>query len=779
MVLSIGIHDECASLSLSLYVEDSTGILEEPEYMLDNAQVSVLLTQQRLVDKLPTQKASVVCIDTDWHHIAQASPNNPNSSVTPDSLAYVIYTSGSTGKPKGVQILHRGVVNFLSSMQQQPGITSKDKLLSVTTLSFDIAVLEIFLPLTVGAQVVLISRESAMDGKVLAKTITDLGITILQATPATWRLLLEAGWQGAKTLRMFSGGEAISRELAAKLLTKGAELWNLYGPTETTIWSTISQVRGNEHRISIGRPIANTEIHILDANLQPVPIGVAGELHIGGAGVAKGYLNRPDLTAERFIPNPFSQRDGDRIYKTGDLARYLPDGTIECLGRLDFQVKIRGFRIELGEIESAIVKDPTVKQAVVIVREDNPGDKRLVGYIVASGNQPPSASKLRSLLKGSLPDYMVPSAFVVLDSLPLTPNGKVDRKALPAPDYAGLDTTQAAFVAPQDDLDVQIMKIWERVLNVSPVRMQDNFFDLGGHSLLAISLISELEKIYKKELPLSTLFRSPTVEALTNTLREEGVQSSSQSLVTIQKGDSSKPPLFCIYGIFLYYDLARYIGADQPVYGIYLREEVDIVQHETLVNPSDKFVSVADLATRYLQEIQNHQPVGPYFLAGESLGGLVAFEMARQLQAKGEEVALLCLLDSTIPGKDKPNLKQRLVFHGRNIAQQGLPYLLKRAKTKIGQAKQQTSSDIRVDFRQYAFDSYRPEPYSGKAVLFRAMDESHFDSLQEWYELALGGLEVHDIPGDHLGILHEPHVQVLAEKLKTCISKAVQSTSGV
>jgi len=489
------------------------------DYMLENAQSKVLLTQQRLVKNLPTQGASVICLDADWHEIAQASQETPISSVTPENIAYVIYTSGSTGKPKGVQVLHRGVVNFLYSMAQQPGIHSEDILLSITTLSFDIAVLELFLPLTVGAQVVLLSREAAMDGRKLSKTIAELGITIMQATPATWRLLLESGWQGNQRMKIFSGGEAISRELAAELLEKGAELWNLYGPTETTIWSTVHQVRANERRISIGKPIANTEIYILDTLLQPVPIGVAGELHIGGTGLARGYLKRPDLTAEKFIPHPFQDAEESRIYKTGDLARYLPDGTIECLGRLDFQVKIRGFRIELGEIESDLVKHPNVQQAVVIVREDIPGDKRLVGYIVALKNQAPTVHELRSLLRESVPEYMVPSAFVFLDALPLTPNGKVDRKALPVPDQSQqpspvisstspkvpdlpAKTTQKSFIAPQDDLDLQIIKIWEKVLNTAPIGMQDNFFELGGHSLLAISLMSEIEKVYKTELSL-------------------------------------------------------------------------------------------------------------------------------------------------------------------------------------------------------------------------------------------------------------------------------------
>ncbi|MCC3466498.1 MAG: amino acid adenylation domain-containing protein [Microcoleus sp. PH2017_06_SFM_O_A] len=771
------------------------------EYMIENSEAKLLLTQQQLVKNLPTKAAKealVICLDADWSLIAQESQETPIASVTPENMAYVIYTSGSTGKPKGVQVLHRGAVNFLRSMREQPGICEADILLSVTTLSFDIAVLELYLPLTVGAQVVILSREAAMDGRKLLRTIVQLGITILQATPATWRLLLlEPGWEGQSRMKMLSGGEAMPKELAAQLLTKGTELWNMYGPTETTVWSTVYQVKDAEQRILIGKPIANTDIYILDPLLQPVPIGVAGELHIGGSGLARGYLQRDDLTTERFIPNPF--RESERIYKTGDLARYLPDGNIECLGRLDFQVKIRGFRIELGEIESVLVKHPKVQQAVVIVREDVPGDKRLVGYIVSLNNQNPTIQELRSLLKEYVPEYMVPSIFVFLEDLPLTPNGKVDRKALPVPEQsreakpvesatpnppAPSETTNKVqqekpreLARPQDDLEIQLIKIWEKVLHTSPISTTDNFFELGGHSLLAISLIREIEETYKKELSLAILFQSPTIQQLANTLREEGCLSSAQALVTIQEG-SSKLPLFFIYGIFLYYDLSRHLGKDQTCYGVYLNEEVSMFQKDKLDKSPTDLVSVADMATRYLKEIQKHQPKGPYLLAGESLGGLVAFEMAHLLHLQGEEVALLGLLDSAIPGKNKLSFSQKLAFHLKKLRQQGLPYLLKKilkSKTKStsGMMINNHKVDPGVEFRNYAFNSYKPQPYPGRAVLFRAKDESHFSTLENWKDLAVGGLDIYDIPGDHLSILQEPNVPVLAEKMKVHIDRAL------
>ena len=764
------------------------------EYMLNNAKTKVLLTQQQLVKHLPTKEALVICLDTDWPLITQESQETPIASVTPENMAYVIYTSGSTGNPKGVQVLHRGAVNFLNSMREQPGISATDILLSVTTLSFDIAVLELFLPLTVGAQVVILSREDAMDGRKLLRTIARSGITILQATPATWRLLLESGWEGQSPMKILSGGEAMPKELAAQLLTKGTELWNLYGPTETTVWSTIYQVKDAQQRILIGKPIGNTDIYILDSLLQPVPMGVAGELHIGGSGLARGYLQRDDLTTERFIPNPF--RETERIYKTGDLARYLPDGNIECLGRLDFQVKIRGFRIELGEIESVLVKNPNVQQAVVIVREDFPGDKRLVAYILALNNQNPTIQELRSLLKEYVPEYMVPSIFVFLEALPLTPNGKVDRKALPIPKQSrpepitptipnilepahitkSKQEKPGEFASPQDDLEVQLINIWEQVLHISPISTTDNFFEMGGHSLLAISLMREIEKTYNKELPLPILFQSQTIQQLANTLRKQRFLSSSQALVTIQQG-TSKLPLFFIYGIFLYYNLSRHLGKDQTCYGVYIKEEVNMFQSNKLDKSPTNSVSIPDLATRYLKEIRKHQPQGPYLLAGESLGGLVAFEIAHQLRLQGEEVALLCLLDSAIPGKNQLSLSQKVALHAKKLRQQGLSYVSEKIQSKIQSTSNINTNndyvDPRLEFRNYAFNNYRPQPYPGRAILFRAIDESHFSTLENWNELLVEGLDIYDIPGNHLTILQEPNVSLLAEKMRLHIDRAL------
>lgn len=492
---------------------------ERLSFMLLDAQVSVLLTQQQLVGDLPNHEAVVVCLDTDWHHIAKHCEKNPIADVISDNLAYTIYTSGSTGQPKGVQILHSAVVNFLSTMRQQPGMTADDVLLGVTTFTFDIAVLEIFLPMIVGARLVIAKREVTVDGKQLLDLLVNSGATVMQATPATWRLLLEAGWQNSHKLKILCGGEALPKKLANQLQARSTSLWNVYGPTETTIWSLISQVESEEGLISIGRPIANTEVYILDRHLQPVPIGVPGELHIGGAGLARGYLNRPELTEDKFIPNPFSHQKGARLYKTGDLARYLSDRSIECLGRIDFQVKMRGFRIELGEIEAVLSQDPGVLQTVVIAREDVPGDQRLVAYVVTNQELAPTTTDLRRVLKEKLPDYMVPSAFVMLEALPLTPNGKVDRRALPSPQSLRPEMV-ANYEMPQTETEVLIAIIWQEILQLEKLGIHDNFFDLGGHSLLMVQIHHKLQKIFSQELSMVEIFKYPTIHSLAKRLTQ-------------------------------------------------------------------------------------------------------------------------------------------------------------------------------------------------------------------------------------------------------------------
>jgi amino acid adenylation domain-containing protein len=469
-------------------------------YMVEDAGISVLVTQSALVDALPQGDRRVVCLDRDWPQVARESDADLDALGGGASLAYVIYTSGSTGRPKGVQIPHHAVVNFLRSMANEPGLGAGDVLVSVTTLSFDISGLELYLPLMVGARVVVATRDDVTDGAQLRALLESEHATVMQATPATWRLLIEAGWS-APGLKMLCGGEALPSDLAAQLSERGGELWNVYGPTETTIWSTLERL--GEGSITIGRPIANTQVYVLDRNLQPMPVGVPGELYIAGDGLARGYRQRPELTAERFLPDPFGA-PGARMYCTGDLARFLEDGRLECLGRVDHQVKVRGFRVELGEVESALASHPAIKETVVFAEEVGAGDKRLVAYVVYEAGESLTASELRKLVRATLPEYMVPSFFVKLDRLPLTPNGKVNRRALPGPfQGSGPDRER---IPPQTPTEVRIAEVWQRVLGVNDISIGDNFFDIGGHSLLSMRVVAEIDRVIGAKLNPRVMF---------------------------------------------------------------------------------------------------------------------------------------------------------------------------------------------------------------------------------------------------------------------------------
>ena len=519
---------------------------ERIAFMLQDAQVSVLLTEERLRDQLPGGEARILCLDSESQTSDQESATNLDGGAGAGNLAYVIYTSGSTGKPKGVQITHGALANLLQSMRRLLSINERDALLAVTTLSFDIAALEIFLPLIVGARVELIERDVAADGARLADRLNDPGITFLQATPATWRLLLEAGWQGQPTLTMLCGGEALSRALADRLLDKGAALWNVYGPTETTIWSSAWRVEAGETPISIGRPIANTQFYVLDKRLRAVPVGVIGELYIGGSGLARGYRNRAALTAERFIPDPFGTTPGGRLYWSGDLARWRADGTLECLGRVDHQVKIRGFRVELGEIEAALARHPGVREAAVAARADASGEMSLAAYIVVrDGAEASSAADLRRWLQSLLPDYMVPSAFVSLEALPLTPNGKVDRQALPDPGQARL-TAGADFVPPRGPVEVALAEICSELLGARQIGAHDSFFEHGGHSLMAIQLLARVRRTFDVEVPLDDFLGEPTISRLARAVERalaEGEAAQVSPLVRVPR-DGPLPASF-------------------------------------------------------------------------------------------------------------------------------------------------------------------------------------------------------------------------------------------
>jgi amino acid adenylation domain-containing protein len=778
-------------------------------YILEDASAPVLITQQKLLPGLPEQSAEVVLLDTDWSSIAKEECSNLSRRAKSQNLAYVIYTSGSTGKPKGVQLEHRSVVNFLWSVQKEPGLHEDDIVAAVTTLCFDIAGLEIYLPLITGAQVVVISREDASDGKKLQARMQATGITTMQATPATWRLLLEVGWSGSSKLKILCGGEAFPRELADKLLPRCGSLWNMYGPTETTIWSAVYQVMaGGEGTVPIGHPMANTQFYIVDENLRPVPVGQEGQLLIGGEGLARGYQNRPELTAEKFIADVFSKKQGARLYQTGDLARYTPDGNIAFLGRMDHQVKIRGYRIELGEIESVLATHPSVHHCVVVAREDTPGDKRLVAYMVASRDQRPVSHMLREFLSAKLPDYMVPSGFVVLEAMPLTPNGKVDRKALPLPTREN-SAIEREFVAPRTDLEKQLVGIWESILGIAPIGVTDNIFDLGVNSLIAAQLFARIEKTIGSKLPPAPLFQAPTVESLARLLTQhESAASRWTSLVAI-KTEGPKTPLFCIHGgagtVLLFNSLARRLTPGRPIYGL---------QSQGLYGRDLPHTSIEEMAAHYVKEIRSVQSHGPYLLSGWCFGGIVAFEMAQQLHALGEQVDLLAMLNAPstpdyralTPDPVIRPLRERLHKHWNKFStlrpHEKVAYISRKVRGQlIWRKNRMRRRALIVSFRmtrrvrqllyKYYLDRRRPLPdflrntyfliinakaerkyrhqsYPGSMVVFR--DQGPYpDPHLGWGRFVQGEITSYEIRvsvSDHRALMQEPAVREVAEKIE-------------
>ena len=519
--------------------------LQRLEFMLRDSGLKFLVTQRQLVGRLPETDCTMICLEDEDAGFQNLARSNPSARVHAKCLAYAMYTSGSTGKPKGVQIPHAAVVNLLCAMAKQPGLTAADRLLSVTTPTFDISVLELLLPLAVGASLVIASSVILSDPAELSSHLSTCGATVMQATPATWQMLINHGWSGRENLKVLCGGESMPRNIAATLCARTTPLWNMYGPTETTIWSTIYKVSDVHSCHLIGRPISNTQLHVLDEQRQLVPIGVPGELYIGGAGLARGYLNRPDLTAERFVPNPFSTDPNSKLYRTGDQCRWKADGILEYHGRIDHQIKLRGFRIELGEIETVLNEYPDVSQCAVILREDSPGDKRLVAYCVPVPSSRMNVSRLRNHLRDRLPDYMLPAAFVEIEKLPLTSSGKINRRGLPAPDDSRPEL-ETGYAIPRNPIEQQLASIWSEVLGIQEIGIHDNFFALGGHSLLATRVIARISSALKVDLPLRKLFEAPTIAELATefaTLRSGGLIANSTALMRVDRDQIDRLPL--------------------------------------------------------------------------------------------------------------------------------------------------------------------------------------------------------------------------------------------
>jgi amino acid adenylation domain-containing protein len=757
--------------------------------VLEDADLAALVTRSELIDRLPARVPPIVELDRAIAAIAAEPAGSTGVRVDPSDTAYVIFTSGSTGRPKGVVVPHGAVVNFLASMAKEPGLRAGERLLAVTTLSFDIAVLELLLPLAVGGEVVLASAAEVGDPAALRRILAEQRIDVMQATPATWRMLVEAGWEGQPGLRVLCGGEALPRDLAGALRERVAEVWNMYGPTETTVWSAVTRVEEGVGTPPVGRPIANTQLYVLDPRRQPVPVGVPGELYIGGAGVTRGYLGRPDLTAERFVPSPIDPRGAARLYRTGDLVRYRPDGRLDFLGRTDHQVKIRGFRIELGDIESALRKHPALTEVVVLAREFGGRGKELVAYFSHDGPAP-STAELRAHLGEKLSAYMVPSWFVPLDGFPLTPNGKIDRLALPSP---AVERDESAVVPPRDDLELQLVQIWEEVLQVRPVGVTDSFFDLGGHSLLAVSATSLVKDRLGRELPVSALFQQPTVEGLAQLLRQEGAIEASPLVPLQPKG--TRKPVFMPHpiggNVFCYVPLLRHLDGDQPVYGL---------QAPALVEEAVSYIDVEDMARTYLELMREVDPHGPYYLAGWCFGGMIAFEMARQLRESGEEVALLAMFDSAAPARDEEieavDDATLMSWFARDLAvpvgktltvpaevlrtlpgEEMFDEVLRRAKAAGVIAQDAPVAQLQRAFQVYlanglALRDFQPGIYDGPVHYFRAAEEPGEDPAIRWQAFTTQPIRSARVPGTHNTMLYEPHVRTLADALTALLDAA-------
>ena len=646
-----------------------------------------------------------------------------------------------------------------------------------------------WLPLLVGARLVVASREEAADGKSLREQIERHGITFLQATPITWRLLLQAGWKGKPDLQIVCTGEAMPRDLAAQLVPMVRRVWNLYGPTETTIWSTGYLVRDGNAPVLIGRPVANTQCYILDNNHQPVPLGAVGELYIGGDGLARGYLKRPALTAEKFLPDPFRSQPGARMYRTGDLACYRADGNIECLGRTDHQVKIRGFRIELGEIEAVLARHAAIRQVVVTAREDVPGDKRLVAYFVAENAPTDLVDQLRGLLRAAMPEYMVPSHFVKLPAFPLNPNGKVDHKALPLPEGDTATSVSRPYVSPRNDLEISLVTAWEKVLGVQRVGITDNFFDLGGTSLSVLKLILEMVNATGMEIGLGAVFRFPTISDLVESLGSGAANSASLVVPLQSHGDGL--PIFCLCGINLYRDFAKDLGQGQPVYGVYVAEEEALAAQSIRGEKID--VSIDRLAEAYCKAILRTSPQGPYRLAGISFGGVLAMEVASRMRKRGADVDLVILLDTMLPQGIHSNWLKWVRTQAVEIRKGNGPKVLRKVMSKlrdkvIGQFTVATDRwaapnvNRAFELRQAAFyqamGAWNTQGLVSdfEVVLFRATEQSwgehiEFEHDYGWRHYVKGPLRVVPVSGDHLGIIKPPNVSKLAQQAQKYLNR--------
>ena len=762
------------------------------EYILSESKVPILLTLRRHLDALPASDARVLCLDDElatW----QAPRPNPLPQIQPQSRAYVIFTSGSTGVPKGVEVTHGSVVNLLRSAWELLGLGQEDRLFAITTLAFDISVLELLLPLVCGGTVIIGDKDAAVDGAQLKDRLAAARATVLQGTPITFRRLSEAGFKAPPGFRMLCGGEAWTLALAQKLLATGARLWNMYGPTETTVWSSITEVRPDDTRLTIGPPIANTRFYVLDQQLRPVPAGGQGELLISGAGVALGYFQRESLTAEKFLPDP--NVPGERMYRTGDLVRSLGDGHLEFIGRLDQQIKLRGHRIELGEIESAMMACAGVREAVAVLRSDELEEAFLVGF--HTGSEDVSPLLLREALSRQLPAYMIPRYFVRLEEFPLTPNGKTDRQALAASEWTGSSPELKPEAQTSSPTELKMLPMWQKLFPGETLTADSDYFELGGDSLLLVRLQSMIRHEFDLRLEAIDISNHFTLRNLAQWVDNKlsGKTSDPNSspdprLLPLQKRGAAHP-IFILPQMMYFRDLAEELGSEQPVYAIQMMDE-DVTDEMASA-------SMEDLARLYIRFIRKTQPNGPYRLGGWCLWGWMAYEIARQLEEEGETVELLAIFDAVAPGFWEQYSKPRRFLMSANLLLHRMGQFLVRLRRigsmDGGKDRRRLLRTLKVSIafalprrlvsEGYVIEvsgvekvavqaarSYKPLPIQANVLIFasemRAAGSLMGNDLG-WGPVLGRPVEVKTIPGNHNEIFHPSAARGMAAHIRQAL----------
>lgn len=742
---------------------------ERLHYMLERSEAKIVLAERTLAKRF-VNHSNILLIEDILSSVKKISYAPVVTSLT--SSCYVLFTSGSTGKPKGVEVSHENVLNFLLSMGKSPGFTSEDRLLSVTTFSFDISVLELFLPLIQGGTVYLADEAQVIDGDELARVIKSEKITCMQATPSTWRLLLAAGWKGSPHLKILCGGEPMPKDLAHKLLSLCKEVWNMYGPTETTVWSTIKKISLDDKKILIGSPIDNTCVYILDDAGNPCPVGVEGNLFIGGLGVSKGYIKDPEQTHKKFISNPF--RLGELIYNTGDMARFDQYGDIECLGRSDDQVKVRGFRIELGEIEEVALTHKNILECAAKVSGNN-----IYVYIVVEDEQSISEEDLKKVFKEKLPTYMIPQKMIVMKSLPKTLNGKIDKKSLDEKMGSKITSeTRSHYLPASTETISAITEVWRNILGIEKIDIEENFFNLGGHSISAVEIFGIVNDKFNLNLPLSSIFEAGTIKSLSemidNQIKRNSFELSQlKCLVAIKDGKKNQEAVFCFHGVggnvLNYYPLAEHVG-ERSFFGV----------QSVGVNGKDRPVaSIPEMARIYIEEIKKVQPQGPYILSGGSMGGMVALEVAAQLTREGEEIKALVMFDTLGPDLDFKTygtVKVSLMTRAKSSLSFKFYKTLNFVKTQFYIIRKisipYSLRYFSIEDKNYAaLRSYSPDLYEGGITLIRAPKTArgwYADPYLGWRKVINGKIDIIEINGKHDNFVEGPE---MSEAFRRVIKK--------